>query len=82
MAVIIKEIKLRGRKKGCHILDFVDVHRFRVHRSGFKGSGPTAMPQYPQIVLFSRGIPSELTNQQFRFEVNPEPMNPEPVNGY
>jgi hypothetical protein len=32
------------------------------------------MPQYPQIVLFSRGLPSKLTNQQFRFEVNPEPV--------
>jgi hypothetical protein len=26
--------------------------------------------------------PSELTNQQFRFAVNPEPLNREPVNGY
>lgn len=24
----------------------------------------------------------ELTNQRFRFSVNPEPLNPEPVNGY
>ncbi len=48
------------------------------------------MPQYPQIVLFSRGLPSELTNQRFRparrmaggFDVNPEPLNLEPVNGY
>jgi len=27
-------------------------------------------------------LPSELTNQQFRFAVNPEPLNREPVNGY
>ncbi len=53
----------------------VGVHRFRVHRSGLSffrwpcelAPGPSAMPQYPEIVLFSCVLPSELTNQQFRF---------------
>jgi len=43
--------------------------------------GPTAMPQYPQIVLFSCVFPSDLTNQRLRFAVNLQPLNSEPVNG-
>ena len=38
--------------------------------------------QCPQIVLFSCVLPSELTNKRFRFAVNPQPLNPEPVNGH
>ena len=60
------------------------------HRPCELARGPTAMPRYPQIVLFSCLLRSQLTNQRFRparrmaggFSVNPEPLNLEPVNGY
>ena len=41
--------------------------------------GPTAMSQYHQIVSL---MPSKFTNQRFRFAVDPEPLNLEPVNSY
>jgi hypothetical protein len=32
--------------------------------------------------MAARVRPAELTNKWFRFVVNPQPLNPEPVNGY
>ena len=47
---------------------------------GEQAAGQIAMPQYPKIVLFPCVFSSEITNQQFRFDANLEPLNLEPLN--
>ena len=70
-------------KSNNNIKKYVSVHGFKVHHSGLPYETSGQLPCLNIIKSFPRCLlNSELTNQRFRFAVDSEPLNLEPVNSY